>query len=76
MGKPTIGERWEQGIDHDPRTIALYQHIAKVDFEENSDSFRFKSGGDGDNGESLMYLMDDYFYEQDQRAKAAKPDAG
>lgn len=69
MGKPTIGERWEQGIDHDPRSIDLFKHIAKVDFEENSDSFRFKSGGDGDNGECLMYLMDDYFYELDQKKK-------
>lgn len=75
MKKPTLEERWEQGIDHDPRSIDLYKHIEKLDFEECGDSFCFKSGGDGDNGEHLMYLMDDYFYEQDQKkAKAAKPD--
>jgi len=67
MGKPTLSERWEQGIDHDPRSVDLFKHIARVDFEENGDSFRFKSGGDGDNGECLMYLMDDYFYELDQK---------
>jgi hypothetical protein len=60
--RPTIKERWQQGIPHDPRTIKIYEHISRLDYEENSDSFCFTSGGDGDNGESLMYLIDDYFY--------------
>lgn len=55
------GERWEQGIDHDPRSEEIYKAIAKIDFEECSDSFCFKNGGDGDNGETLMFLMDCYF---------------
>ena len=67
--RPTIGQRWEQGIDHDPRTIELYKHIAKVDFEECGDTFCFKSGGDGDNGEHLMFLIDDYFWTKDQQLK-------
>jgi hypothetical protein len=60
----TIGERWEQGIPHDPRSIRLYQSIAKIDWEQCSDSFGFKSGGDGDNGETLMYLLDVHFAQQ------------
>lgn len=63
--KYTLGERWEKGIIHHPKTIALYRHIENLDFA-NGDLFCFKSGGDGDNGEYLMYLMDDYFYREDE----------
>lgn len=63
----TITERWEQGVPHDPRSEAIYTGIAKIDFEECSDSFCFKSGGDGDNGEMLMYLLDVYFEREDDR---------
>ena len=45
MRKYTIDERWEQDIDHDPRSVALYKAIAKIDFEEVADCFNFKSGG-------------------------------
>ena len=63
--KLTINDRWEQGIDHDPRSVEIYEAIAKIDFEECSDSFQFTSGGDGDNGETLMYLLDLYFEDKD-----------
>ena len=63
-----IGKRWEQGTDHDPRSVALYKRIARLD-EANGDSFDFKSGGDGDNGETLMYLLDIIFEEDDEGAK-------
>lgn len=64
----TITERWEKGIPHDPRSIELYKSIAKIDFEECDDSFCFKSGGDGDNGETLMYLLDVHFERKDKGA--------
>lgn len=57
-----VDERWEQGIEHDPRSIALAKAIEKLDFE-NGDFFCFKFGGDGDNGEQLLYLLDIYFDE-------------
>jgi len=56
-----INERWEKGIPHDPRSEELYQALAKIDWEQGGDSMGFKCGGDGDNGESLMYLLDIYF---------------
>lgn len=59
--KLTPGQRWEQGVAHDPRSVEIYKAIEKIDFEENGDSLCLKSGGDGDNGESLMYLLDCYF---------------
>ena len=55
-----VGERWEKGIPHDPRSVALYKSIEALDFEQG-DYFGFKSGGDGDNGEHLMYLLDMHF---------------
>ena len=57
----TINQRWEQNIPHDPKSVELYDFIEKLDFKECDDSFGFKSGGDGDNGETLMYLFDVYF---------------
>jgi hypothetical protein len=65
--KNRINERWEQRIEHDERSVAIYKGIAKIDFEECSDSFGFKSGGDGDNGETLMYLLDVYFEDLDKK---------
>lgn len=59
----TIEQRWEQGVPHDPRSESLYKAIADLDFKECGDSFGFKCGGDGDNGENLMYLLDVYFEE-------------
>lgn len=65
--KNRINERWENGVDHDPRSIAIYRGIAKIDLEECDDSFDFKSGGDGDNGETLMFLLDIYFEDEDKK---------
>lgn len=61
---PSPEERWERGIDHDPRSEEIYEAIAAFDFKYG-DRFCFKSGGDGDNGEHLMYLLDCYFTEKD-----------
>jgi hypothetical protein len=56
-----LNERWERGIPHHPKSIELYEFIANMDFEHGGDFFCFKSGGDGDNGEVLMWYMDEYF---------------
>jgi len=61
----TVTERWEEGIEHDSRSVALYKSIAKIDREQGDDSMQFKSSGDGDNGESLMYLFDIHFELED-----------
>ena len=68
----TIEQRWEQGIAHSPRSKALYKSIADIDFKEGGDSFCFKSGGDGDNGEYLMYLLDRHFEREQQKPKNRK----
>lgn len=56
-----IDERWESGIPHDPFSKKMMEFIADYDFHECSDFFCWKIGGDGDNGEQLMYLLDEYF---------------
>ena len=66
------GDRWSQGIPHDTRSIELYKRIEQLDFEINNDYFRFKSGGDGDNGEILMYLLDTYFEEKDAKTRVSE----
>jgi hypothetical protein len=68
---PTVDERWEQGIEHDPRSVAIFEGIRKIDFEECQDYFCWKAGGDGDNGEELMYQLDVYF----ERLREASPEA-
>ena len=60
-----IAERWEKGIPHNPKSEDLVHKIADLDFE-NGDVFCFKLGGDGDNGEHLMYLLDMIFEEECQ----------
>lgn len=64
----TPDERWEQGIPHDPRSEKIARGIAKID-RENGDELDLRFGGDGDNGETLMYLLDCYFAEMDKENK-------
>ena len=56
-----ITKRWEQGIPHHPDSKRIAQAIFDLDWEYGGDYFCWKSGGDGDNGEHLMYLLDIYF---------------
>jgi hypothetical protein len=46
---------------HDDRSITIYKELEWLDRTYGGDYFQFKSGGDGDNGERLMYLLDLYF---------------
>ena len=67
-----INKRWENGTDHHPKSMVLFKHIADLDFALSGDYFCWKSGGDGDNGEMLMYLLDIHFEELDVKAKHEK----
>ena len=61
-----ITKRWEKGIDHHNKSIEIYRALEYMDFIFGGDFFSFKSGGDGDNGEHLMYLLDLYFESKDK----------
>lgn len=65
--KTNLTERWEEGVSHHPDSVALYKRISELDFSVGGDYFRFSSGGDGDNGEALMYLMDVIFEARDEK---------
>lgn len=53
-------ENYGFGKKHNVKSVEIYNFISKLDFA-NGDAFCFKSGGDGDNGEMLMDLLDKYF---------------
>lgn len=62
--------RWDEGAEHHPKAVELMKHIMALDFELYGDSFHFKEGGDGDNGETLLYMLSTYFEMLDYRAKS------
>jgi len=64
-------DRWGHGIEHHPRSEELVRFVAENDFENYDDYFQWEVGGDGDNGESLMYEMDSFF-EQEEAILAEK----
>jgi len=55
--------RWEEGIPHHPMSEKLLKHMKRKDTLDEAD---LRTGGDGDMGETLMYLMDSFFEEQDE----------
>jgi hypothetical protein len=58
--------RWEKGADHHPKSEELYRAIEWLDWEFGGDGLCLKSGGDGDNGEHLMFLLDIWFESQEK----------
>lgn len=54
-------DRWDKGIKHHPMSERLAQFIELHDFNDYNDYFCWSIGGDGDNGETLMYEMDAFF---------------
>lgn len=59
--KLTEIDRWEEYIDHHPMSVRLMNFLKEHDFYDYGDYFCWKTGGDGDNGETLMYQMDAFF---------------
>lgn len=52
-----VNKRWEQGIEHHPEAVRIYELLKDSDWAFGNDYFCWKSGGDGDNGETLMYAL-------------------
>ncbi|MEK0337790.1 MAG: hypothetical protein QQN41_10195 [Nitrosopumilus sp.] len=53
--------RWENGIAHHPMSKRLVEFLSEHDINDYDDYFCWKIGGDGDNGEQLMFEMDAFF---------------
>ena len=64
----TDKDRWDLGIEHHPKSERLMCFLAEHDFNDYDDHFCWKIGGDGDNGETLMYQMDAFFEMLDGRS--------
>lgn len=62
-----INIRWENGTPHHPKSEELFKIIEDLDWEFGGDYFCWKKGGDGDNGETLMYLLDIHFEQLDEK---------
>lgn len=58
-------DRWNNGIAHHPKSLDLMRFLKEHDINDYDDYFNWKLGGDGDNGEILMYQMDAYFEMKD-----------
>jgi hypothetical protein len=56
-----FNKRWEEGEEHHPKSIEIAKHLESLDFFFCGDHLGWKFGGDGDNGESLLYALDCYF---------------
>lgn len=69
MVETDIGKRWEQGMDHHPKSEEMLSILAEADWKYGGDYFCWKKGGDGDNGETLMYMLDVYFELKDLEAQ-------
>jgi len=57
----TQQKRWENGVPHHPLSERLGRFLVEHDFRDYGDYFCWKVGGDGDNGETLMFQMDAFF---------------
>lgn len=57
----TQNDRWSEGIPHHPKSKRLMEFLYKHDFKDFNCYFDWSMGGDGDNGETLMYQMDAFF---------------
>lgn len=62
---PSPSDRWERGFDHDPRSEEIVRALDDLDWKFYDGHLDIRFGGDGDNGESMMYLLDWWFAERD-----------
>ena len=67
-----VNKRWEEGIPHHPKSKALLKRVNELDWALLEGSLDLRVGGDGDTGETLMYLLDIYFEEEDASLKKKK----
>lgn len=56
-----LTKRWEEGTPHHPKSEEVERVIKELDTYG-----LFEFGGDGDNGEDLLYMLDVYFERKDE----------
>lgn len=60
-------DRWGDGLKHHPKSLRLMEFLKDHDREDYGSVFDWNTGGDGDNGETLMYQMDAFFEMLDKK---------
>lgn len=63
-----VPDRWEKGTPHHPTSHRLMRFLKEHDLKDYDNCFDWEIGGDGDNGETLMYQMDAFFELLDKEA--------
>ena len=71
MIKPYDPARWEDGLPHHPISLKIGEALREQDTVEALD-LRF--GGDGDNGETLLYMLDEWIEHNGCPCKAVTPE--
>ncbi len=61
-----VNKRWESGTPHHSKSVELVKRVNELDWALLEGSLDLKTGGDGDSGETLMYLLDIFFEEKDR----------
>lgn len=67
-------ERWEKGVEHHPKAVEIFEILKDSDWAFGNDYFEWKYGGDGDNGEILMYSLSVLLELRDAQNKEAASD--
>jgi len=62
---PTI-DRWSEGVSHHPEVVKLIENAHEISCEYFEDYDTFSHGGDGDIGETIMYVLDLLFELRDK----------
>jgi len=60
-------DRYSECVEHHPMSKRLMEFLAEHDLKDYDDYFDWSVGGDGDNGETLMYQMDAFFESLDKK---------
>jgi len=68
----TDKDRWGEGLPHHPMSERLMKFLKVHDREDYGRVFGWRTGGDGDNGETLMYQMDAFFEKLEQEQIKSK----
>lgn len=66
----TSQDRWSDAKAHHPESLKLMDFLKDHDVNDYNDYFEWKSGGDGDNGETFMFQLDAYFEALDLKTKS------
>lgn len=57
----TQADRWGANKEHHPMSLRAVEFMSYHDWKDYGLAIDIKTGGDGDNGEAFMFLLDPFF---------------